>query len=193
MYCRWIVLCRLYFYIGKATHCRLSWLRQDVTLFTYLLSSLTVMSIWTCSEVLGPLDGKPETRVAAAVNKTSVSRLTEVVLSALSAEAVSLNSAAAAAAVAAAEGSHEKWMCETYGQDSAWINDEGMNPGPSRRRSEKIHQALLEFPPIKRWRKVGQFSKLIPSQFKMWSLWFPGGLQGLPYNHVHSVWFYYIL
>lgn len=39
----------------------------------------------------------------------------------LRAEAASLNSAAAA-------GSHEKWMYETYGQDSVWINDEGMNP-----------------------------------------------------------------
>lgn len=93
-----------------------------------------------------------------------------------------------------AEGSHEKWMYETYGQDGAWINDEGMNPGPSSRRlhPEKIHQARLEFPPIKR-RKVGQFSKLIPSQFKMWSLCFPGGLQGLPYSQGESTQFYYIL
>lgn len=63
--------------------------------------------------------------------------------------------------------------------------------GPGvRRRSEKIHQAPLELPPIKRSGKVGHLFKLILSGFKTLSLCSPAGLQGLPYDQVH---FYAIL
>lgn len=96
--------------------------------------------------------------------------------------------AAARPNLAAAAGSHEKWMCETYGQDSVWINDEGMNPvcpgGVRLRARRRSIRPRLDSPPIKRSGKVGQFSKLIPSRFRTLSVYCPGVPQALPYSQV---------
>lgn len=86
--------------------------------FMYVFSSLPMMPTLTCSEVFRA----STPNMCCCRHKPCNRELSDWSgFSELRAEAASLNSAAAA-------GSHEKWMHETYGQDSVWINDEGMNP-----------------------------------------------------------------